>query len=164
MKHFAMIMALVATLSLGACAQPGEQNTWGMGNKETMGTLGGAVVGGILGSKVGKGSGRGWATGAGAVLGALAGSSIGRSLDQNDRMYASRAWDRAYDAPVGQTIKWDNPDSGNYGTVTPIREGRSTSNNGRCREYKQSIFVGGKAETAVGTACQNSDGTWTMIN
>ena len=135
-----------------------------MGNKQTMGALGGAVLGGVLGSKVGKGSGSKWATGAGAVLGALAGSSIGQSLDAADRAAAGQAWDRAYDAPVGQTIKWNNPNSGNHGTVTPVREGRSTSNNGVCREYKQSIFVGGQAETAVGTACQNSDGTWTMIN
>lgn len=164
MKKTILMLALAATLSLGACAQPGEQNSWGMGNKQTVGTVGGALVGGILGSRVGHGSGKTWATGAGAVLGALAGGSIGASLDAMDRQLATQAWDRAYDAPVGQTIKWDNPDNGHRGTITPVREGRSTSTNGRCREYKQSIFIDGQAQTAVGQACQNSDGTWTMVN
>lgn len=164
MKHIMAVMALMATLSLGACAQPGEQNAWGMGNKQTIGALGGAVVGGTLGSKVGKGSGKGWMTGVGTLLGALAGSSIGQSLDQADRMYASQAWNQAHTAPVGQTVKWNNPESGHYGTYTPIREGRNASTGGVCREYKQSIFVDGQAQTAVGQACQNSDGTWTMIN
>lgn len=164
MKSKLAILALVASLSLGGCAPQGEQNAWGMGNKQTMGALGGAVLGGVVGSKVGKGSGSKWATGAGAVLGALAGSSIGKSLDAADRAAAAQAWDRAYTAPIGQTVRWNNPDSGNYGTVTPVREGRSTTTNGVCREYKQSIFVGGQAETAVGTACQNGDGTWTMVN
>lgn len=164
MKKIMTLAALMATLSLGACAQPGEQNAWGMGNKQTVGVLGGAVIGGTLGSKVGKGSGKGWMTGVGTLLGALAGSEIGRSLDQADRMYAQQAWDRAHTAPVGQTVRWNNPDSGHYGTYTPIREGRSASTGGVCREYKQSIFIGGQAQTAVGTACQNSDGTWTMVN
>ena len=164
MKSKIAILALVATLSLGACAQPGEQNTWGMGNKQTIVLLVGAVLVCFVGSRMGKGSGAKWATGAGAVLGGLAGSSIGKSLDNADRQYASQAWDRAYSAPIGQTVRWNNPESGNYGTVTPVREGRSTTTNGTCREYKQSIFVGGQAETAVGTACQNGDGTWTMVN
>ncbi|HYD17901.1 MAG TPA: RT0821/Lpp0805 family surface protein [Patescibacteria group bacterium] len=164
MKKQLTILALMATLSLGACAQPGEQNAWGMGNKQTVGALGGAVAGGLLGSKIGKGSGASWATGAGAVLGALAGSSIGKSLDQADRMYAQQAWDRAYTAPIGQTVRWNNPDNGHYGTVTPVREGRSTSTGSTCREYKQSIFIDGQAQTAVGTACQNSDGSWAIVN
>lgn len=164
MKKLFMIMALAASLSLGACAQNGQANEWGMGNKETMGALGGAVLGGVVGSKMGKGSGAKWATGAGAVLGMLAGSSIGRSLDAADRAAAADAWDRAAVAPVGQTIKWNNPNSGHYGTVTPVREGYDTHSSRPCREYKQSIFIDGQAQTAVGQACQNSDGTWTMVN
>lgn len=164
MKTKLMTLALLATLSLGACAQPGEQNTWGMGNKQTVGTLGGAALGGLAGNQLGQGRGKAWMTGVGAVLGAFAGSSIGKSLDQADRMYAEQAWNRAYTAPIGQSVRWNNPDSGHYGTVTPVREGRSTTSGGTCREYKQSIFIDGQAQTAVGTACQNADGTWAMVN
>ncbi len=152
------------SLSLGACAQNGEDNAWGMGNKQTVGTVGGGVLGGLAGASMGKGRGRLWTTGAGALLGAFVGSSIGKSLDQADRMYHEQAVERAYAAPLNDTISWNNPQSGHHGTVTPIREGRNASTGGVCREYKQSIFIDGQAQTAVGRACQNGDGTWSVVN
>jgi len=155
------ITALAATLSLGACANDGS---WNMGNKETVGTGAGAVIGGILGSRVGKGGGQLWATGAGALLGAYLGNSIGKSLDKADRMYQQQAVNQAYDAPLNQTIKWDNQKSGHSGTVTPIREGRQASTGNVCRKFEQIIYIDGQKETAVGSACKNEDGTWTVAN
>lgn len=157
------ILALVATLSLGACAQNGEENAWGMGNKQTIGTAGGAVLGGLGGAALGKGRGRLWTTGAGALLGAFVGSSIGKSLDTADRLAYQQAVEKSYDAPIGQTIAWDNPESGHRGTVTPVREGH-TSSGGVCREYKQSIIIDNQNETATGRACQNADGSWSVVN
>ncbi len=164
MKTKLLSLAFVSVLALSACAQDGSSNPWGMGNKQTVGAAGGAIVGGILGSKVGKGNGQLWATGAGALLGALAGSSIGKSLDQADLMYHQQATERAYSAPLNETIAWNNPDTGHSGSVTPVREGRQASSGNLCRQYKQTIVVDGKAETAYGTACQNADGTWTLAN
>jgi surface antigen len=164
MKTKIVALALVSTLALGACAQNGDSNPWGMGNKQTIGTGAGAVVGGILGSKVGHGGGQLWATGAGALLGAFAGSSIGQSLDQADKMYHEQAVEKAYAAPLNQTIAWNNPQSGHSGSVTPIREGRQASTGNLCRQYKQTIVIDGKTETANGTACQNADGSWTLAN
>lgn len=164
MKTKLMILAVMLSLSLGACAQNGEDNAWGMGNKQTVGTVGGGVLGGLAGASMGKGRGRLWTTGAGALLGAFVGSSIGKSLDQADRMYHEQAVERAYAAPLNDTISWNNPQSGHHGTVTPIREGRNASTGGVCREYKQSIFIDGQAQTAVGRACQNGDGTWSVVN
>lgn len=164
MKTKILGLALVATLALSACAQNGEPNSWGWGNKQTVGTGAGAILGGVLGSKVGKGGGQLWATGAGALLGAFAGSEIGKSLDQADMAYHQQAVEKAYGAPLNQTISWNNPESGHSGSVTPVREGRQASTNNLCRQYKQTIVIDGKAETAIGTACQNSDGTWTLAN
>lgn len=164
MKTKLLALALVSTLALSACASDGSQNPWGMGTKQTIGTAGGAIIGGILGSKVGKGSGQLWATGAGALLGAMAGSSIGQSLDQADKMYHQQAVESAYDAPLNKQVNWNNPDSGHSGSVTPIREGKQASTGNLCREYKQTIVVDGKQETAIGQACKNSDGTWTVVN
>ncbi len=164
MKTTILTLALISTLALGACAQNGEQNTWGMGNKQTVGTLGGGVIGGVLGSNIGGGKGQLWATGAGALLGAFAGSEIGKSLDQADRMYYSQAVDKAYTAPLNQTINWNNPQSGHSGSVTPVREGHLASTGGLCREYKQVIVIDGKSEAATGRACQNADGSWTLAN
>lgn len=132
------------------------------GVKEKFGGASGAVLGGILGSKVGGGSGQLWATGAGVLLGAFIGSEIGKSLDNADKTLLGQANQRAQSAPIGETVSWNNPDSGNYGTVTPRREGKSSR--GRyCREYEQVIYVDGRQETAVGQACQNNDGTWGIV-
>lgn len=157
MRKLFMIPAVLAALSLGAC----ESIQQG-GMKERIGSASGAVIGGILGSKIGSGSGQLWATGAGALIGTLVGSEIGKSLDAADRSAMANANQRAQSAPIGESVSWNNPDSGNYGTVTPVRDGRSSA--GRyCREYEQTIYIDGRQETAVGTACQNSDGTWEVI-
>ena len=87
---------------------------------------------------------------------------IRKSLDQADMAYHEQAVEKAYSAPLNDTISWNNPQSGHSGTVTPIREGRQSSTGNLCREYKQSIFIDGQAQTAVGTACQNADGSWTV--
>lgn len=164
MKTKFTALALAAVLSLTACSGTGQQNPWGMGDKQTVGTAGGAILGGILGSKVGGGSGKLWATGAGALLGAFAGSEIGKSLDRADMAYHQQAVERAYAAPLNKDITWNNPETGHRGVVTPVREGRETASGHLCRQYKQTIYVDGKSQTAYGTACQEADGTWTLKN
>ncbi len=157
MNKFGLVIMSVAALSLGAC-----QTLENKGNKELLGGASGAVIGGILGSKVGGGSGAKWATGVGVLLGALIGSDIGKSLDQADMMYADQANVQAHNVPVGETISWNNPESGNSGAVTPTRDGYSSA--GRyCREYQQTIVVGGQEQKAFGTACQQPDGSWEII-
>jgi len=158
MKNFVLIPMVLAALSLGAC-----ETLQGRGDKELIGGASGAVIGGLLGSQVGGGSGRLWATGAGVLLGALAGSEIGASLDKADMAYAQEANQTAHSAPVGETVTWNNPDSGNSGSVTPTRDGYSSA--GRyCREYQQTVTVGGREETAYGQACQQPDGDWEIIS
>jgi len=158
---FTLSIAMLA-LALSACAQNGTG--WGAGTKQTVGTAAGAVGGGLLGSQIGDGSGQLWATGAGVLLGALVGSEVGKSLDRADRAYADRAMTQAYQAPIGETVSWTNPESGNYGSYTPVNEGYGNTSGRYCREYKQTIYVDGRQETAYGTACKNADGTWTMAN
>ena len=155
MKHTFWSLILVAALSLAACSETFDST----GNKQMIGAGTGAILGGLVGSKVGKGSGQLVGVGVGTLLGLMAGSEIGKSLDKADMAYAQQAEAKAYHAPIGQSISWNNPESGNYGTITPVRDGRS--NDGRyCREYKQAVFIDGKAETVTGRACENRDGTW----
>ncbi len=151
-------LALVAALGVGGC-----ETMQGAGNKQLVGTGAGALLGGLAGSQIGSGSGRLWATGAGALVGALVGSDIGRSLDKADMNYAQQANYRAQSAPIGQSIDWNNPQSGNYGSVTPVNDGYD--NGGRyCREFEQVIYVDGQQETGRGTACRMSDGKWEIIS
>ncbi len=56
----------------------------------------------------------------------------------------------------------NDPESGNYGTVTPIRDG-STSSGQYCREYQQTVTVGGRTQQAYGTACRQPDGQWKVV-
>ena len=84
----------------------------------------------------------------GAGLGALAGSQIGAGSG------------RLATTPIGQSIAWNNPKSGNYGAFTPTRDGTNTTTGEYCREYQTTVTVGGKTENAYGTACRQPDGSW----
>ncbi len=152
-----MLLAVAVVMALSGC----QSNP--MGTKETVGTVGGAVAGGLLGSQVGKGSGKLLAVGAGTLLGAFLGREVGMSLDRADQQYAEQAANRAYSAPIGQRIAWNNPQSGNSGSVIPTRDGYTQSGS-YCREFEQAISVGGRAETARGTACRQPDGTWKIMS
>lgn len=151
-----LFAAFGVTLFLAAC------QAQDMGTKESFGTLGGAAVGGLLGSNVGKGSGRLAATAAGVVLGGWLGNEIGSSLDKADRSQIYRAETRAYSAPIGQQITWNNPQSGNAGTITPIRDGYA-NDGAYCREFQQTITVGGQKQQGYGRACQQPDGSWKIV-
>ena len=157
MSRTSFVLALLALLALGACA--GRD---GPGTKQTIGGLGGAALGGLLGAQFGSGTGKLAATAAGAVLGGLVGSEIGRSLDEVDRRRLSEANHRARTAPIGETITWNNPRTGNAGSVTPVREGTSASG-AYCREFQQTLTVGGKTQSGVGTACRQPDGSWRIV-
>ena len=131
--------------------------------KQTGGTVLGGVGGALLGSLFGSGRGKIVAVAAGTLIGAMIGSKVGESLDRADRAAIDRAEKRATTAPIGETIKWNNPDSGNSGTITPVREGQDTG--GRyCREFKQTIEVNGRLEDGYGTACRQDDGSWQIMS
>jgi surface antigen len=132
-------------------------------DKETLGTLGGAAGGGLLGSQVGGGKGKVLATVGGTLLGAYLGNRAVNYFNDDDAEYAVQAERRAYEAPIGQDIRWENPDSGNYGTITPVREGR-TRDGQYCREFQQQIYVEGRTENAAGRACQQRDGSWKIVS
>ncbi len=131
--------------------------------KQGMGTMLGAVGGALAGSQVGKGRGRLVAVAAGTLLGAFAGAEIGRSLDRADRLALSDAQQRAHVAPVGEPIRWSNPDSGNHGEVRATREGETDSGL-YCREYQTSVVINDQMQQAYGVACRQPDGSWQVID
>lgn len=154
MKIKMLVVAVLIAFTTAAC----EDGRYGP--KQTVGAMGGAAAGGLLGAQVGGGSGQLAATAAGALVGALVGSEIGRSMDEVDRWKAEEAYNQAQAAPVGETIAWDNPNTGNRGSVTPTREGTNTSTGEYCREFQQSVVIGGQQEDAYGVACRQPDGSW----
>ncbi|MGO1075690.1 RT0821/Lpp0805 family surface protein [Inquilinus sp. CA228] len=150
----------IAAVLVGAVALAGCQD---MGQKQGIGTLVGAGGGALLGSQFGSGTGKLVAVGAGTLIGAWLGNSVGASLDRSDQMYAEQTYNRSFEsAPTGTESSWRNPDSGNYGTVTPTRTYRDSGRD--CREFTQTIYVEGRAQTGRGTACRNGDGTWGIVS
>ncbi len=145
-----------AALLLAACAD--YQNR----PKQAGGTLIGAGLGALAGSQIGSGRGQLAAVAIGALAGAFLGSEIGKSLDKADRLYAQQAQQKAHTAPIGETIAWNNPESGNSGTFKPTKDG-TTATGKYCREYQTTVNVGGKTESAYGTACRQPDGSWRIV-
>jgi surface antigen len=160
LPRYFLLPALVAALGLAACQNNGQGPEL---NKENVGTVLGGIGGAVLGAQFGKGTGRLVGVAAGALAGAYLGNQIGSSLDKADKAEMEKASQKATTAPVGQTISWRNPDSGNSGTVTPTREG-TAANGDYCREFQQTVTVSGKTEQAYGTACRQPDGSWKIVN
>jgi len=159
MKIISKIIVIVLAASmLQACSGPGGMN------KQGTGTLLGGAGGALLGSQFGGGKGRLVGVGAGALLGAIIGNQIGAGLDEQDRRLAELTSQRALEAsPSGNSVEWRNPDNGHSGSVTPSKAYRASSGK-YCREYTQTINVGGKQQSAYGTACREPDGTWQVVN
>lgn len=155
----ALLLALSAAL-LGGCAPPGHPDA--PGPRQTGGALLGGLAGGLAGSAIGSGSGNIAAIAAGTLFGALIGSEVGRSMDEQDRRYMLQAQAGAYAAPVGSQIQWSNPATGNYGYYMPTREGRDATGL-YCREFQQTIIIHGRQEAGYGTACQQPDGSWRIV-
>lgn len=154
-----VLTAAVVAVSLAACAQQGGEGGFGM-NKQTGGAVLGGVGGAVAGAQFGKGTGQIAATALGTLLGAFVGSEVGSSLDRADATYAHQAGQQAFEtAPSGQAIVWNNPDSGHSGTVMPTRTYEAAPGQ-YCREYQQTVTVGGQKQQSYGTACRQPDGSW----
>lgn len=157
MSRALMAGLMIIMLAVSGCAS--QKNS----PKQTGGAVLGGIGGALLGSMFGGGSGKIVAVAVGTLVGSMIGSDIGKTLDKADRAAIDRAENRATTAPMGETIEWNNPDSGNKGTVTPVRDGNDTS--GRyCREFRQTIEVGGKLEEGYGQACRQADGSWQIMS
>jgi surface antigen len=169
MRKIIAVLALAAPLGLGACAQPGYGGYGAAGpgevglNKTTGGALVGAGLGGLAGSQIGHGTGKLAATGAGVLLGALLGGSVGQSLDRADLNYAHQTTQSTLEtAPSGQPVAWHNPDNGHNGTIV-ARPAYQAPTGQFCREFQQTITVGGQTQEGYGTACRQPDGSWKIV-
>lgn len=158
MKYSKGILILTSVVALSAC-EPGSKQGFGT----MLGAIGGAAIGSAIGDN-GDGTTHFFAVAAGTLAGAAIGSSIGKSLDRADRQAMERNRQVALESyPSGQTSTWHNPDSGNSGTYQPKPAYQDKSGD-YCREYQQTITVGGKTEEAYGKACRQPDGTWKIAN
>jgi len=157
-KTAKIALILAGVLTVSACEQGSKQ---GFGTM--LGALGGAAIGSALGDN-GSGTTQFFAVAAGTLAGAAIGSSIGRSLDKADHLAMERNRQVALETyPSGQTATWYNPDTGNSGSYQP-KPAYQDKTGAYCREYQQTITVGGKTEEAYGKACRQADGTWKIVS
>lgn len=152
------VAALGVILILGGCAADVENNP-----KQTVGKVLGAGLGALAGSQVGSGKGQMIAIAIGALAGAWFGGEIGESLDAADRAYMERRTQESLEyGKTGATAAWNNPDSGNSGTVTP-KQTYQKADGQYCREFEQTVYVDGQEKVATGRACRESDGSWKIV-
>lgn len=96
----------------------------------------------------------------GVLLGGLLASSAGRSLEDEDKAFMNQRTSQALETGLtNKPAKWQNPKSGDQAQVVPTRTYQQPDGT-YCREYTQTIFVKDQPQSAHGTACRQSDGTW----
>lgn len=96
------------------------------------------------------------------LSGGLIGQKLGKSLAASDRQPALEAEYKALEATqAGQAVAWANAATGHGGSVTAAQPYRVGSQN--CRQYTHTFSLGVPAQSVRGTACRNSDGSWTPL-
>jgi surface antigen len=156
---FRTIAALMLVVMLGGCAQVGQ----GISDnpKATMGGMLGAAGGGLIAAAAGGGTA---GIIGGVLIGGLLGGALGGALDSRDKQLAAQNAQNTFEnARTGETSTWKNPDSGHSGSITPTNTFQNASGQ-YCREYQQTINVGGQKEQGYGTACRQADGSWKIVS
>ncbi|WPG40890.1 RT0821/Lpp0805 family surface protein [Variovorax sp. EBFNA2] len=111
----------------------------------------------LLGGCTGMRAREGGTTLVGAFPAAGLGSVAARAMDKTDRGQAARALESV---PSGQSANWRNRETGDSFVLTPTRTFEQLG--ATCREFTVRVEVGGRADTAFGSACRKDDGSWHM--
>jgi surface antigen len=149
------IATVCLLFSLAGCT---TDNFSGMGSGQKWGTLGGAALGGLVGSQFGSGGGKVAAGLGGALLGGIAGNLIGARFDERDRAQHAQAVSNSL--ATTRPKRWVNPDTGNSGTIVPLRSYTKPATGQRCREYEDTYNRDGKTTSQISRICLSPDGTW----
>ena len=127
------------------------------------GVIAGALIGGLLGNGVGRGGGRAGATVAGVIIGGAAGVALTIHLGCEDRSYAYKTYSDGFNSGrPNSDWEWDNPDNGHYGDFR-VGAYYNDPDGFRCANYTQQIYVEGSPQVSTGRACQQPDGSWTIV-
>jgi len=81
-----------------------------------------------------------------------------------DRELMERMTQQALERSRSGTVStWTDPDTGHIGSVVPV-ETWQASDGSYCREYQQTITIGGQTTEGYGTACRQPDGSWKIVS
>ena len=96
------------------------------------------------------------------AAGAVPKSSLAGLLDAEDWRRAKAALATALDPQGnGSLVGWDNPDSGNKGSFTPVGKPFPLEA-GICRDFIAEVDRKGDEQAMQGTACSDKRGEWTI--
>jgi len=142
-----MVLAIASSALLAACGTTSQTG------------------GGLLGGASGQGTSSGGGKVAGAIIaamnGGLVGGTVGAGLSEREKRNALVAEYKALEYTAsGQKVAWQG-DSGHSGEAMAAQPYRVGSQD--CRQYTQTVTIGGASSTARGTACRNADGSWTPL-
>lgn len=97
---------------------------------------------------------------AAAIEGRVFNGAYAVELGASDQRRAREAIHTALEwLPVGRMKIWRNPDNGHWGTVMATRTYQDAKGLW-CREYRQTVTLGGLENQDTGAACRGADGVW----
>ena len=126
--------------------------------------IAGGLIGGVLGNAIGHDGNRTGATVAGVVIGGAMGAALTNHLDCQDRSYAYKTYSDGFNAGrPNSAYRWRNPGNGHYGEFQ-VGDYYNDPDGFHCAKYTQKIYIEGQPQAASGRACQQPDGTWTIVS
>lgn len=155
MRQFHFAVALAAALALGGCES--TNGVGGMSRGQTMGTAGGAVVGGLAGYAI---SGGAFGTLLGAAAGGIIGNRLGNFLEGDAAKAAAESAAKA--AETGQKVTWQKTgatfQTAQEGWAAPAGDAYTGSDGKTCRKIQQSATQNGQTREDTVTLCKGTTG------
>ncbi len=151
----AVIIAGLGLAPIASC-QTIERET-GLSLRTQRGVAGGAAFGGIVAALAN--ANPAWIA-ASVIMGGVAGGAISNHLGRGDAERHARNNYSALDRlGQGQTDRWENKKTGNYGSTTVTRV---TSQSGGivCKSYREQVHTRAESLIKEGTACKGPGGNW----
>ncbi|MCI5073484.1 hypothetical protein [Oricola sp.] len=97
-----------------------------------------------------------------ALNGGLLSDDLAARMGPTTRTAALQAEYQALEyTPAGESVAWGEAGASFTGEVVASQPYRVGSQN--CRQYSHTVLTGGAPVTGRGTACRNSDGSWTPL-
>jgi surface antigen len=156
----ATLFAGAVALALSGCQVASDRD-----NRIAAATIVGAGAGILLASELyGTSTGGAIAMLGFGTLGAAGGYWLAQSLLPEEKQAMSEAAYRSLEqTPVGKTVRWQDADTGNSGSFTPLRayvdkQGR------RCRDLQSTVSVGAETRTSQSSVCRISDTAWQVAD
>lgn len=99
----------------------------------------------------------------GEVRDSRVGTQIGSTLSPGDLRLAKAAEYRALEyVRPGDEFRWQGSNADTRGVIS-VGRGYQV-NRLECRDYSNTIYVGGRAQVARGVACRQPEGTWRIVS